>query len=318
MVRGALSKILKDVLPDRNTLNYVTLDMTESSLSDLAAECSFLPLGESKKCVVADDCSFLLVGSGSGKGRSRKKVDTGSQAFLEYLAAPDDSILLFLLCYGEELDQKSELFLALKAAHATFSPVAVFTPGQWSTFIPRFFEKRGYSIDSMAISELSNRIAGDYALFLSEAQKLIAYCQESKKVETEDIRALVAEPLEEDSFHLSNALLAGDNRKAIRTYRDLKMKSVDEVSLIRLLGNQFRFLNEVRYLRDKGIPSEEIARLLFASSGRVNASLNNLRRMGDETLNKGLESLYQCELSIMTGKMTQELAFTLFLATWSL
>jgi DNA polymerase-3 subunit delta len=316
MVRGALNKILKEALPVRDSLNYVTLDMNESTLSELADECSFIPLGAEKKCVVADNCAFLM--AGAAKGRGKKKSADLDQNFLDYLSNPDEHILLFLLAYGDVLDEANPYYKPLKDAKAVFSPVAVFTPAQWDDYIPRFFEKRGYSIDRMAIMELSRRIGGDYATFLSEAQKLMAYCDEKKVIGNEDIKALVAEPLEEDSYHLANALCRGDNRKALKIYYDLKLSSIDEVTLIRLVAGQFRFLNEVRYLNGKGMRSDEIGQTLFASAGRINISLDNLSRMGDETLNRGLEDLYRCEFNIMTGKMSQELAFTLFLASFSL
>jgi len=316
MVKGALSKILKETLPVRDSLNYVTLDMNESTLTELAEECSYLPLGADKKAVVADNCTFLL--PGATKGRGRKKAPEADTSFSEYLSNPDPNIDLFLLAYGEALDETNAYFPLLKAAKATFSPVAVFTPTQWDDYIPRFFEKRGLTIDRMAVSELSRRIGGDYATFLSEAQKIIAYCGDDKEISLDTIKTLVAEPLEEDSYHLANALCRGDNRKALKIYYDLKVSSIDEITLMRLVAGQFRFLNEVRYLNGKGFGTDEIGRELFASTGRVNISLDNLRRMGDETLNKGLESLYQCELAIMTGKMSQELAFTLFLTNFSL
>jgi DNA polymerase III, delta subunit len=316
MVKGALSKILKEVMPERDSLNCLTLDMNESSLSELASECSFIPLGAEKKCIIADNCSFLL--PGQTKGRGRKKAVEPDAGFSEYLHNPDERVLLFLLAYGDDIDQTSPYFQELKTAKATFSPVAVFTPEQWSDYTPRFFEKRGLSIDKNAVAELNRRIGGDYARFLSEAQKLLTYCEGEKEVTIGDVQTLVAEPLEEDSYHLANALTRGDNKKALRIYNDIKLTSVDEVTLLRLIANQFRFLNQVRYLRDKGFRPEEIGQNLFASQGRVNVSLDCLRKMGDETLNRGLESLYRAELSIMTGKMSQELAFTLFLTSFSL
>jgi len=316
MVKGALSKILKEVMPERDGLNCLTLDMNESSLSELAAECSFIPLGAEKKCIIADNCSFLL--PGQTKGRGRKKAVETDQGFSDYLHNPDERILLFLLAYGEAIDQQSPYFQELKTAKAIFSAVAVFTPEQWSDYTPRFFEKRGLSINKNAVAELNRRIGGDYARFLSEAQKLLTYCEGEKEVTIADVQTLVAEPLEEDSYHLANALMRGDNRKALKIYNDIKLTSVDEVTLLRLIANQFRFLNQVRYLRDKGYRPEDIGQNLFASQGRVNVSLDCLRKMGDETLNRGLESLYRAELSIMTGKMSQELAFTLFLTSFTL
>jgi DNA polymerase-3 subunit delta len=319
MVKGALNRLLKEEFPDRDTLNFVTLDMNENTLNNLADECSFIPLGAENKAVVADDFQGLTPTARVGRGRGKKKKDEKSDGvFYEYLSHPDENVFLYILVYNSEINKDCDLYAALSTAGAKFASVSEFTPEQWASFIPSFFDKRGVSIETSAIAELSKRINNDYARFLSEAQKLISYVGDEKMVSLSDVKLLVAEPLEDDAYHLANALSRGDVRKALEIYDDLKLSSVDEVSLLRLLGRQFRFLNEIRYLRDHKMRPDEIASTMFASTARINVSLANLQRMGDETLNKALEGLYQTEFKIMTGQMDEELAFTLYLASFSL
>ena len=184
-------------------------------------------------------------------------------------------------------------------------------------YIARFFEKRSVPIDNLAINEIQDRIQGDYARFLNEGQKLVAYSG-GEAITKQDVETLVSEPLEDDAFHLSNALSRGDVKNALRIYNDLKVFSAEPIALIRLLANQFRFLNEVRYLQTSGLTNSQIAGALQCSQMRVNISLDNLRKMSEETLNNALEGCYNCEKSILTGKCDPDLAFSLFLTNFSL
>lgn len=313
MVQGALKKLVTTSFPNRDELNYVCLDMGVTTLLELANELEALPLGYERKCVVAENCFFLA------KSRSKTKLQKGDDdgPFKAFLDNPNPDIDLFLLVYSDTLEERSPYYQALLKDSAKINPVKEFTPQEWREFIPRYFEKRGSTIAPSAVNEILARIQGDYALFLCEGQKLLAYAA-GGEITLESVRLLVNEPLEDDAFHLSNALSKGDVKGALSIYRDLRTQGVEPVSLTRLLANQFRFLNEVRYLGGQGLSNGAIASKLQASSFRVNIALDNLRKMKDESLNQALEGLYQCEYSIMSGKLDASLAFSLFLANFSL
>jgi DNA polymerase-3 subunit delta len=314
MVKGALKKLMQTSCPNPDAMNYVSFDLGVTPLLDVANECLSLPLGYDKKTVVAENCFFLE------KSRSKPKYLKGDdpKAFLAYLQNPDPAIDLYLLVYSDSLDEK-ERFLPSSFSFdgARINPVSEFSKEQWHDYIARFFEKRNVAIEPMAINEIQNRIAGDYARFLNEGQKLVAYSN-GEKITKAVVESLVSEPLEDDAFRLSNALTRGDVKNAIRIYQDLRVFSAEPISLIHLLANQFRFLNEVRYLQSSGLGSSQISGALQCSSMRVSIALDNLRRMGEDSLNNALDGLYDCEVSILTGKCDPDMAFSLYLANFTL
>lgn len=313
MVKGALKKLMATSCPHPDPMNFVSFDLGTSLLLDVANECRSLPLGYDKKTVVAENCFFFE------KGRSKPKYQKGDDpsALLSYLQKPDESVDLYLLVYSDTLDEKSDFFQALLQDGARINPVSEFSKEQWHDYIARFFQKRNVAIDNLAINEIQDRIQGDYARFLNEGQKLVAYSG-GEAISKHDVEILVSEPLEDDAFHLSNALSRGDVKNALRIYDDLKVFSAEPISLIRLLANQFRFLNEVRNLQSSGLTNSQIAGALQCSQMRVNISLDNLRKMSEESLNNALDGLYQCEKSILTGRADPDLAFSLFLTNFSL
>jgi DNA polymerase-3 subunit delta len=312
MVKGALKKLMATSCPHPDPMNFVSLDLGVTPVLDVVSECLSLPLGYDKKTVVAENCFFLE------KSRTKPKFLKGDdpKALIKYLQNPDDSIDLYLLVYSDTLDEKGDYFQAVLASGARINPVSEFTKEQWHDYIARFFSKRNIAIDNLAIGEIEDRIQGDYARFLNEGQKLAAYSNGSP-ITKKDVELLVSEPLEDDAFKLANALSRGDIKNALRIYRDLQVFSAEPVALIRLLANQFRFLNEVRYLQSSGLTNSQISGALQCSQMRVNIALDNLRKMSEESMNNALDGLYRCEKSIFTGA-DPELSFTLYITNFSL
>jgi DNA polymerase-3 subunit delta len=310
MVQSALKKVLKETFPVKDAMNYVSLDMSESTLIDLANECLSLPLGYDKKAVVADGSFFLE------KHRGQLKLQKGDTAdtLLEYLANPNPDIYLYFLVYGDDLDLHGDFFKAFNKDGATISQVNSFTDEEWLLFVPRFFEKRGIRIEGRAVNEILARTKKDFALFQSEALKLVSFAASSQEISYEDVCALLPLPLEEDVFTLSNALTRRDTKSAFRIYHDLKIKGVDEVYLFNLLSTQYRFLDQVDYLAKGGHVAGEIAAILHCSLGRANACLRNIHSLQGVEIKDTIHRIYQAEKDIMTGKMSESLAFRLFLA----
>lgn len=313
MCKTALRKMLKTDLPEHDDMNYVEVDMGKERLLDLANECLALPLGYDKKAVVAENFYYLE------KSKTKPKLLKGdeTESLIAFFNNPDPAILLYILVYAENLDDSSELYKALKDGGAKFNVVGSFTPDQWPTVVVHFFEKRGISIEPGAVSELVERVGGDYSTFLNEGQKLVSYSN-GEPITKKVIETLVSQPLEDDMFQLSNALTRGDKKRAFSVYKDLKVKNIRGITLMNSLAKQLTFLHQVQYLNNQGLSSQSIAKELGCSVGRVNASLYSVRKMKENSLEKGIESLYEAQLSVMSGKTDEDLAFNLFLANFDL
>lgn len=314
MMRGPLRRAVREVLPERDSMNYVALDMSETRLCDLANECLSLPLGYERKAVVADHFFYLA------KTREKKKIMAGDddRFLLSFFEKPDDAVSLFLTVCANDLDTNSSYYKALEKGGAKFLKIDDLTDNQWDDFIPKYFSKRGATIDVPAITELKERTQGDYALFCQEANKLVAYANE-EEVTKDMVRALTPVPLEENSYELANALTRGNIKRALEVYRDSKIVANNgPIPLIHMLSRQFMVLDQVRYLSRRGYSAYDIGTALKISTARAKASLYSVSKMSEGCLHRALEQLYQTECSIFLGKMDNDTAFTLFLVNFTL
>ena len=300
MIRKRLNKILKERLGEVDDFNVVKIDLDESSLEEIAYESSSLPLGYEKKAVVVDNCLFL---TSDVESKDEEKV-------LEILKNSSDDIDIFFILKNDKVDKKGKIFNFVKE-HGQVLEFLNISKEEWPLYIKKYFKNKDIEITSEAVEELSNRVDGDLNRFINEAEKLCLY---KNPITVTDVALMVAKPLEDDAFQMSNALFRGENGVAISIYRDLKLlgqKSTE--TLIPMLASQFRFISQVCFLDSKGLEKEEIAKELSANPFRVKMALKNARNVSRKQIANILDKLYNLDSQIKSGQIDRSYGLELFL-----
>ena len=314
MARRSALKMIRKNYPQRDETNFVSFNMSESTPDDVARECEMLALGVDKKAVLAENCAFLAkTGRGTAKG---KKKDQKMDRLERYCLNPNEEVDLFLVVYSPAVDDSNPVVNAVNKKGKVLG-VPVPPQAEWIAHAKRSWEALGCSSENGAAEELVARVGGDYGRFLEEIAKMANYAN-GEPVSVRAIKMMVAPHIEDNTFAMSNALISGKNAEAIRIYHDLKIHSIDEVRLINILANQFRFLDQVSFLDARGLGSEGIARQLNANSYRVDITLRSLRHVKRESIKAAQESLYLTEQATLKGAEPAQFAFERFLANFSL
>jgi len=300
MIKKRLKKILLERLGEPDEFNVSKLDYEENEFQEIADECAFLPLGYEKKAVVIDNCVPL---ASSAKKEEKERL-------LEMLQNSSDDIDIILIHHSGSLDEKGAIFNYVKENGKIFNFVNL-TKEEWPRYVKKYFEDRNVDIEPLAISELVSRVEGDLTKFLNEADKLCLY---KNKLTLLDITLMVAKPIEDDVFQISNALFRGDNATALSIYRDLQLlgsKATD--TLVPMLGSSFRFVSECKFLFDRGLEKNEIAQQLGTSEGRVAITLKNSRYLSRIQIQHAIDDLYYLDYQIKSGQIDRFYGFELFL-----
>lgn len=296
--------------PKRNEFNFVSLNMTVTSLNTLYEECEMIPLGFESKTILADGCYFFA------KTKTKPKLlpDDSYDKMSSYLSNPNMQVNLIFTCQAEKIDEKNPLVSLIKKV-GIIKEVTLPKPNEYQAYMERYFSSRGCSIANDAANELINRVGSDYGRFMQEIDKLASYAN-GEQISLANVEKLVAGKDEDDVFALSNALIRGDIKKSITIYRQLKLTSIDEVPLIGMLASQFRFMDMVSFLDNRGLDSNAIARELKASPYRVEITLRNLYRAKKGDVARVIEMLYQADKDILSGRCSGPYAFERFLANY--
>lgn len=300
MIRKHLAKILKECLKEPDDFNTVKIDFDESSIEEIIMEASLLPLGYDKKAIVVDNANFLTK---EGKEDEKNKL-------VECIKnTPDDINLIFIL-RSDKLDKNGPIASYIQNHGQIFEFVNL-KKEDWPVYVRKYFKAREVEIEAAAVNELIARVDGDLTRFINEADKLCLY---KNKLTLSDILLMVAKPLEDDAFQMSNALFRGDNSLAISIFRDLKMlgaKATD--ALIPMLASQFRFISEVCFLDVRGLEKGEIARQLGVNEVRVSIALKNSRYLSRRQIAHALDDLYNLDVQIKSGQIDRSYGLELFL-----
>lgn len=306
MIKNRLKKIAKERLDFLDEINYARYDASETLVQDIVDEANLTPLGYERKMVVLENCYFL------SNSRTKNKAD-GDQNFsvlIKYLQKPNEATDLIFTVNSTTIDEKNDITKLIKENGKVFQLLSI-DKKDWDTYVYKYFtESLNVKIDRDAISELSNRVQGDLNMFINEAQKLALY---KDHITYEDVCLLVSAPLEENAFGIFNYLLAKDNKSAISLFRDLQVNNVEPITLISMLGNQFRLLWQIVYLTKQGKTVEEIASILQIKDIRVKIMKRNAFTMSMEDLKDVLDELQDLDIKIKSGLVDRFYAFELFL-----
>lgn len=284
-------KILGD---DINDLNFKKIDFLTVSKDDLINEITLLPFGYDKKVVLVENSEDLF------KEKDLSELVEILNLNNEYvdLILTTDSTKINTSCF--ELVENKKI-IELKEL----------TDAEWDKYIIQYIQKRGANIDNDAVLELKSRTNKDIDMLNNEMNKVLNY---SDKLTLEDIKLLVNEPLNENSFEMLTFLIENKKEKALKLFKDLQIKNIDALLLISTLSTQIKFLNTVYYLNKIEKKSkDEIAKNLKVSSGRIYYTLKNLKNINQQIIDKAFDDLYNLDKDIKLGFVDKNIGFELFI-----
>lgn len=310
ILKRRLEKILKENFEVLDDFNFIKIDAKEVIAEDIAYEASLQSIGYDRKAVVVYNPYFLST------EREKVKFDREPNfaMLVDYINNPNESTDLFFIANYPKLNEKNEVVKALKV-HANILEARDITPAEWPSFAKKYFDKLDVQIDIDAITELVNRIENDATRFVNEAEKLALY---SSHITKKDVEMLVSRPLDANAFGIFDNLIHGNNKGAIRIYRDLLVEAEEPVKLISLISTQFRLLAQTYSLAREGLTQKEIASELKIHEYRVKLALDNSRFIKYGKVMKTLNDLYNLDYAIKSGEAPDRFfAFEMFLINFN-
>ena len=309
-IKSQIKKIAKSFLGDEgfDEFNFIKLDGNNTLVQDAIDECRYVSLGYDKKVVSLENCYFLL------KPKPKNKIDSDQDYDLlkKYIEEDKDNeeSLFILSSPSLTLDEKNQIVSLLKT-NAKIVEIADPDEKSFLEYVRSYCLKYQINIDKDALSELASRTDGDVALFKNSIEKLTLY---TDHIRYKDVALLVTRKPDDNAFLLSNYLIEGKNIEAIALFRDLRIYNVEPVTLISQLANQFRLLNEVRYLlKDKKMSQDEVAKELKIKPGRVYFLSKSFSRISSKAILRALDDLYKLDLAIKSGEVDRFYAFEMFI-----
>ena len=305
--KASINKLIKDLLGEVDDFNFQKFDGEDvDSIEDFVLSAMSLPFGSDKKVVLIESPFFFNVSD--NKFPSERVKEMLTSLFSEDTDGVDIIISIDSDKYNGNANEVTKLIVnKAKISDET-------SKGDIVDQIIKRVEKRGCKIERNAAKELANRLKGDLNALVQETNKLMLYTDHIKLL---DVEKLVSKPLEDNVYLISNALAKGDNMLAFDVYQDLKSNNVEPVTIISMLGREFRLLNDVKYLLNEGKTREDIMNTFKLKEFRAKMLISNSTRFTREDLNKILSDLHDLDYKIKSGQIDRFYALELFLITFN-
>ena len=305
LLKAKLNQYIDEVIEDRNDFNYCVFDFEETPLDEIIDALQMPSFGSDKKVVVCKNPYFI-------KDEKAKLPFKNNMALLdEYIKDPNEDSDLIIVCSAKHFSKKSKFINTISKVGEVENLLFEET-SELEGYGRHLIKQTKINIDSKAEAILFERCAGDICKLEREIAKLAIY---SEKIDVELIKKMVARPLEDDVFELTNALMAKDRKRIMQIYTDLKLLKMEPIALIAMLANQFRLILQVAILRKENKREDEIATLLQVHPYRVKLATKHINNYNLNEVKKIMVDLATLDAKIKTGENDRYVDFELFLAT---
>ena len=281
-------------------INIIRYDLLENSSDDVLEDLQTVSFFAERKIIIVDNLHAIA-----------KEEDSIITAWTTYLKKPNPDVTL-IIALDELLPESTPLGEAL-FNHAYIEDVPDIDKKNLPDFIKKHFFTQEYQISDEAVEALIERVGHDLHLFCQEAEKLMLFTYETKRIQTDDVISLVSRNLEENIFELTNALLDNNQNKTIEIFYDLVALNEDPLRILSNIAGKIRELMHAKLLLGKGYRQDQIANHFNIKSGRAYYLVKHAKALPFDMLESHLKKLAVLDFEIKSGKIEKKLGVELYL-----
>ena len=292
---GITNKYINDIKDKLGIKEEIRYNLDDFLLRDVIDDLSMVGMFEKNKLIVCDNFSFQMDDSD----------------LLKYLDNYNRDNYLVLVVNGDKVDSRKKLYKKLSSVGEVINVSD--NKGYIKTYLKNYIQSNGYKIDSTTLDYFISRVGNNIDNATNEVDKIFLYKSDDKIINRNDVNEITIDNIEEEIYLLSEAVIVGNTDRALSLYRKFINNGYDELSIITLLANQFRFLLQVKTLYDKGMDANGISKEIDAHPFRVQKTIPKIYSYTKEELANYLSYLFDLDSGIKTGKIDKGLGIELFI-----
>lgn len=304
--RQARTAFERLVPAEEKVMNVGAYDMEETPVSVAVDDAMSAPFFGQRRLVIVNKPFFLTGQRGKGK------VDHDVEGLVKYLTNPQPTTVLVFLAPYDKLDGRKAIVKKLKKVAVTVDASPLDERAARHAIQQRF-AKEGVKIAPAALDELVRRTNADYGLMSTRVKQLALLAYSQKEVTVDQVAGLVPQSLDDNVFHLVNAVLKRDQRAALDLYHQLIESQTAPLAINATLVSQFRLLIQLKVLASRGLSQVGLARKLKVHPYRVKLGLRTARQFSLAALSSAFLGLVDVDHQLKTTSQSPELLFQLFM-----
>ena len=282
-------------------MNYSQYDLNKESMETVLEDVMIPPFLSDHKMIVVKNADFLTT--------KKVKKENQDEYLMDCMKYLDEHIHLVIFHDQKNFDERKKIVKYLRK-NAQFFEINELNYYKISDTTRQAVKKRNCTIDDDALELLLSRKGSHLLDIVNEVEKLCLY---TDHIDKQCVETLVSQPLDENVFDLTTAILNKDKEKMFSIYHDLMVLNEEPVKLIVLIANSMRLLYQVKLLDRKGYNDQEIAKLLSVNPFRLKYVRKGGQEFEIDELLRCLNELSLLDVKIKTGQIEKKLGLELFM-----
>ncbi len=278
---------------------YITLDLSENSVDILTEECGYSFFSEENKYIVVKNCTLF---------DSKKKNEIEENKIINFFNSNINGVNIIFL--SQSIDSRKKTVKIIKEKYNLINLTIDYK--NIYEYINQKIKEEKYEFDYKLSSYLVNLYALNLDLIINELNKLFLYFDDNKKIDFEKAKEIISKPLDDNSFHFTNAVINKDINNIYKLLGDLKIYKVEPTMLIILLAREFRNAYEVKKLYNNKKGMSEIMKILKMQEWQINKIYQSSLLYNENELLKHIKHLAILDAKIKKGQIDKSLALTQF------
>lgn len=207
-----------------------------------------------------------------------------------------DATVVFLKSGGKDKAKANDI-----SRLCTIVDCSPLTESEVIDYIENICAKKGYNINRGASIKIAKYTSLDMSRVISEINKLIAFCEETRAITDLAVDEIVSKDIEFVVYALSNAVSERNAKEAYKLVEQGRGDSGKSLGMLTALTNQFRRMLHV--LLNKGLPPVLLASHLGVKEFVVTKTLNLAMRFKQVRLKAIVDKLEEIEYEFKSGKL---------------
>ncbi|MEX2247477.1 MAG: DNA polymerase III subunit delta [Dehalococcoidia bacterium] len=313
-IREALTQI-RDGLGEGLESNTSVLDGSKLTPQEVLLHASAVPFLASARLVIVEGLLAHLGEGQRGRGRKKAGADDALQPWRDLaarLADPEQVPPTTVVVFVDGELSKTNPALVMLSIVAEVSECLGLTKNELPPWIEARAARKGLRLAPRALGALAQLVGPDLWALDSELDKLAAYGA-GGTVDVEQVQALVSAAQETKVWEMTDAVVAGDEARAVGSLRRLLDEGQPATMLAFMVARHYRQLVHVKDLRERRVRQDEVARVAGVPAFKLNTVTALANRYSWAQLAEAYGLLLEADLSVKRGLQDDESALQLVL-----
>lgn len=299
-----LTSIKKSILksfPDDTKLNTKIFTKENFDLSEVIKYIGNIPFMSDKKLIIFDNIDYFV------NTKDEKDAKDIIEAFNNSI---DTNIVLFLKFenrdkYAKEYD-KNNLFLKYFSEKGIAVNSCRLHDEELSKYMQNHFKKAEVEIDKVSIAYFIRTCGRNLSNLFNEADKLMSFIGDRKKVENKDIDEIVTRSIDDKIFNLIDLYNSNKKEEALKFYGDLLSEGEKNAGIFNAFSYNYSHLIVCKDLMQRGKGQKEISDLMKLESWRVSKLMSANKYVDIDTLSDKMKKITELGLSRVKGNLSDD------------